>query len=104
MARKSSTYKISNSHVTDMIKLINKLAYKHSSYQIFNDFLELSALSISNAVDLGQYDKREARYMEIVEGYDKEELAIFPELLADLVLLWVKKNGPPTYLEGFSMR
>jgi type I restriction-modification system DNA methylase subunit len=44
------------------------------------------AISLSNAVDWSQRDKREKRYMEIVNRYKPDELAVFPKMLAELTL------------------
>lgn len=69
----------------EMAKTVRKLAYRHSPHNVFSDFVEMSALSLSNAVDIRQYDQREARYMEVIKGYSKEELNEFPKMLAQLV-------------------
>lgn len=69
----------------ELLKLIEGLAYRHSKWQVFADFNEAAAISISNAVDLGHREEREARYMEIIKRYTKEELAKFPQMLAHLV-------------------
>ena len=66
--------------------MISGMGHKHATYQVFSDFVEAAALSISNAVDLPQYEKREARYMELIKRYDAKELAIFPQMLAELTM------------------
>lgn len=68
-----------------LVRRIEQLAHRHSPWNVFSDFVELSAISISNAVDLVHAEQREARYMEIVKRYTSEELAAFPEMLAALV-------------------
>lgn len=70
----------------ELVKLITSLAYRHSPWQVFSDFAEMAAISISNAVDLAQRDGREARYMEILKRYRPDELAEFPKMLAALTL------------------
>jgi hypothetical protein len=65
---------------------IRDLSHRHSTWQVFTDFLELAACSISNRFDLAQYDAREARYMEIIKRYSKEEATSLAETLADLIL------------------
>jgi hypothetical protein len=67
-----------------MAKAIRNLAYRHGTYNVFADFCEMAACSFSNAVDKRNYEKREARYMAIVQKYSKEEVNIFPELLGML--------------------
>jgi type I restriction-modification system DNA methylase subunit len=45
----------------------------------------MAAISISNAVDLQQAEKREARYMEIIKRYQSDEVQQFPKMLGELV-------------------
>lgn len=68
----------------DMAKLIHQLGYRHNAYQVFADFVEVSAIAFSNAVDKPQFDKREQRYFDIIKRYDKDELQQFPKLLGML--------------------
>jgi type I restriction-modification system DNA methylase subunit len=69
----------------ELTKLISSLAYRHSAWQVFADFSEMAAISMSNAVDLAQREGREARYLEVVKRYSKEEIDKFPQMLAHLV-------------------
>ncbi len=69
---------------TDIAKLVTSLAQRHGAWQVFADFNEMAATSLSNAIDLAHRDKREARYMEIIKRYTSEELARFPQMLAAL--------------------
>lgn len=66
--------------------MVRSLAHRHSTYQVFSDFVEMAALAVSNSVDLGQYQKREARYMEIVRKYKPEEVQQFPAMMGMLVM------------------
>ena len=72
-------------HQKELTKLISSLAYRHSAWQVLADFAEMAAISMSNAVDLPQREGREARYLEVVKRYEKDELAKFPQMLAHLV-------------------
>jgi type I restriction-modification system DNA methylase subunit len=69
-----------------MIKLFEKLAYKHNLWTVYSDFLEMAAISLSNSVDFINRSKREKRYMDIIAGYSKEEESIFPQLFGELVM------------------
>lgn len=69
-----------------MKELFNKLIKRHNPHQIFNDFLEMSALAISNSVDIKNRDTREARYIEISRKYTAEELKIFTQILGELTV------------------
>jgi hypothetical protein len=69
-----------------IVKLIEGLAYRHDKWRVFSDFVEMSALAMSNAVDWRQREKREERYMQIVQAYSKDELDRFPDMLGELTL------------------
>ena len=68
----------------DMVKLIRDLSHRYSPYKIYSDFVEVSAIAFSNAVDKPQFEKREQRYFDIIKGYTKEELNAFPKMLGML--------------------
>ncbi|WP_055334827.1 hypothetical protein [Ralstonia solanacearum] len=72
-------------HQKELVSLIEQNARRHRRHEVFRDFCELAALGISNRVDLLQYDAREARYLEIVKRYEREEVERFPQMLAHLV-------------------
>ena len=44
-------------HQKELVKLFNKLAYRHGVWRVFADFCEMAAITFSNAVDKAQYDK-----------------------------------------------
>jgi len=73
-------------HQKELLKLFGSLAYRHSAWQVFADFAEAAAISVSNAVDWPQRDHREERYMQIVNRYKPDELAAFPKMLGELTL------------------
>jgi hypothetical protein len=80
-SRRSATSDLTSGIVT----LVRDLAYRHSTWQVFADFCEMAALSLSNAVDRSQFDAREKRYLEIIKRYDRDEARRFPQMLAALV-------------------
>lgn len=65
-------------------KRLSSLSESKASWQKWSDFVELSAIAISNACDHQSKERetREARYMKIINSYAKKDQAIFPELLA----------------------
>jgi hypothetical protein len=72
-------------HRKNIVTTISDLAYRHSSWQVFSDFVEMSAISLSNAVDLRHREEREARYMTIVKRYNHDEVQKFPYMFSELV-------------------
>lgn len=92
--RKSDYYK-------NLIDFITKASYRHSKWQVFSDFVEMSAISLSNAVDWVHKEEREKRYLEIINSYEKKEQELFPEMFACLVMALeyeLKTNGPTDIL------
>lgn len=82
---------------SDLGKLMRQAAGRRNLYDVFSDFCEMAAISISNAVDLRARDAREARYMQIVKRYEPHEVALFPQMLAALV---DRMEGPPDDVLG----
>jgi len=87
-----------------LVKLIQSFSHGHHLHTVFSDFVELSALAISNSVDRAQFETREKRYLDIVGKYKREEVERFPQMLDLLVesfeqrLVMVGKetsDGPP---------
>lgn len=70
----------------ELVKALRAIAYSHSIYEVFQDWLAVSAIAISNAVDWKQQEQREEIYMEIIAKYTKAEQEKLAEALAQLVL------------------
>lgn len=77
------------SHYTEskeIVSGIQKLAYKHPVEQIFQDWLEICAIAVSNSVDWREREDREKRYLMLINKYDREEQQQLVELFAKLVM------------------
>ncbi len=71
----------------ELVKRIDRLSHRHSHWKVFQDFVEMSAIALSNGVDLGpQRDAREKRYLQIVKEYKPEEVNELAEMLGVLVM------------------
>lgn len=73
-------------HQQRFIRLVDDMSRSRHRYTVFRDFCELAALALSNTVDRSQYEQREARYLDVIKGYTKDEAACFPQMLACLTL------------------
>lgn len=73
-------------HQKELLKLLGSLAYRHSAWQVFADFAEAAAISLSNAVAWRQRDRREQRYMQLIKPYERDELGKFPQMMGELTL------------------
>lgn len=80
-----------NEHQKTFLSLIEAFGYSRNYNEVFSDFVEMAAISFSNGVDLRQRDKREARYMEIVGKYKREEVERFPQMLGALTLAFEER-------------
>lgn len=72
-------------HKAEIIKLLRSASHRHDLYRVFADSMEMIALALANAVDLAQFDAREARYMQIVKAYSKDEMMDLSHILPHLV-------------------
>ncbi len=73
--------------VDEIIKLIEKSAYKVNTGKLISDVFECGALAISNLVDKRQYDEREKRYIEIMKGYSPSEQQLICEIFSKVFAL-----------------
>lgn len=73
-----------NPHLAAMRRLFEGNRMRHDTYTLFSDSMAAMAIAISNSVDLRQRDEREARYLEIVGRYERDIVAIFPRVMAEL--------------------
>lgn len=70
----------------EIIKQFEKLAKEKDMWQVYRDFLEITAISISNVCDMGQAKEREKRYMDIAKTYTPEQLNEISKIMALVVL------------------
>lgn len=72
---------------TGFVKLFSELCNSKSNWEVWADFVAMSAIAISNAFDQKgpTHDAREQEYMRTIQRYAKAEQQIFPKLLAATV-------------------
>lgn len=74
-------------HKKNIIKLFHSISSgKYDTWSVFEDFLTIAAISISNSIDYRFRDKRENLYMQTISKYKKEDLDKFAEIFAELTL------------------
>lgn len=81
---------------SDLAKLIRQASGRLNLWDVFSDFIEMAAISLSNAVDLRHREAREARYMQIIRRYENPEQALFPKMMAAMVMRM--EEGPSDVL------
>lgn len=70
----------------EFMRVFHQLTHRWRSWDIWSDFVTMTACAISNAVDQLHYEKREELYMNTVKKYSKEELDLFTDLFAHTVM------------------
>lgn len=77
--------------------LMDKFAFRYSRWQVWNDFLSLSAISLANVIPTPEKEEREKTYHAILSSYREEEKEIFPQML-NLVVLALSDNPEQDFL------
>ena len=70
----------------EFLKLFRQLTNARSSWEVWSDFVIMSACAISNAVDKSHFNEREDLYLKTIKRYTKNEQLIFPKLLAETMM------------------
>ena len=82
MAKKVTTTPTTE-HTRQFVKCFERLRGRHNAFNAFSDFLAVSAISISNAVNPN--DEREQEYMRIINKYNGEEKDLLAEIFGCIV-------------------
>ena len=86
----------------NFISLFRGLSEKHNSFDVWSDFITVTAIAISNACDKRFFDERENQYLARASKYSREELENFAELFS-LVVVAYEINSEQDFLgEMFS--
>jgi len=83
--------------IKDFKKIFDKFAYRYSGWDVWRDFVTLTACTISNCMDQANSKPREARYMEIIKTYSENEVNYFPELFG-ITTLALEDNPDQDFL------
>ena len=70
---------------SEFIKKFEALSGRYSVRQIWEDWVVMSAISISNTVDKVHAEEREKHYMTLASKYKPQELNVFAELFVDFI-------------------
>ena len=70
---------------TEFVKAMRSIEGKYPLWQIWQDFIYLTAIMLSNAIDKVHAAPREEMYLNIIGKYSKKEQEVFPKLIALVV-------------------
>lgn len=83
---RSVPHNLKSTHQTEFVKIFNSLCGRYGRWEIWQDFVTLAAIAISNTVDRSQAAEREKTYMTIAGKYKPEEMLKFSQMLQEVVI------------------
>lgn len=86
MAKAAVTRSIRDDHQKNFLKIFNGLTGKHSRWEIWEDFVTLTAIEISNSTDKVNATERTKMYQTIISKYSAKERDGMAEMLAEVVM------------------
>ena len=76
---------LGNIHQAEFMKIFRSLCGRYRRWEIWQDFITLSAIAISNAVDRSHAAEREKTYLTISRKYKPDEMLKFSQMLQEVV-------------------
>lgn len=70
-------------HEKAFISLFNQTAPYHHRHKVFEDFISCSVIALENRLCFSE--KRESKYLRIIGGYEKPDIARMAQLLAHVI-------------------
>lgn len=102
MAKAAVTRSIRDDHQKNFLKIFNGLTGKHSRWEIWEDFVTLTAIEISNSTDKVNAPERTKMYQTIISKYSAKERDGMAEMLAEVVM-GMEQNPDQDFLGSLYM-
>lgn len=84
MAKATAVRNIRDDHQKAFLKIFNSLCGRFNRWQVWQDFVMVTAIEISNATDKQNAPERTKTYQTIISKYSDAEQNKFAELLAEV--------------------
>lgn len=97
MAKATAVRNIRDDHQKAFLKIFNSLCGQFNRWQVWQDFVMVTAIEISNATDKQNSPERTKTYQTIVSKYSDAEQNKFAELLAE-VIMGMEQNPDQDFL------
>lgn len=81
----------------ELVKLFDRLAQRHSRWTVWADFVQMAAITLSNAVDKVHFEERGKSYLSIAKKYREAELDAIAEMFT-LVVDGMEENPDQDFL------
>lgn len=82
----AGSIRVRDTHQKEFVRLVDGLSGRYSRWTIWADFITMAAISLSNAVDKSNAESREETYKHIEEKYTPNELPLFAQMFAEVVM------------------
>ena len=102
MAKAAVTRSIRDDHQKNFLKIFEGLTGKHSRWEIWRDFIHLTAIEISNSTDKLNAPERTKEYQTIISKYSAAERNGMAEMLAEVVM-GMEQNPDQDFLGSLYM-
>ena len=97
MAKATAVRNIRDDHQKAFLKIFNSLCGRFNRWQVWQDFVMVTAIEISNATDKKNAPERTKTYQTIISKYSDAEQNKFAELLAE-VIMGMEQNPDQDFL------
>lgn len=97
MAKATAVRNVRDDHQKAFLKIFNSLCGRFNRWQVWQDFVMVTAIEISNATDKQNSPERTKTYQTIVSKYSDAEQNKFAELLAE-VIMGMEQNPDQDFL------
>lgn len=97
MAKATAVRNIRDDHQKAFLKIFNSLCGRFNRWQVWQDFVMVTAIEISNATDKQNAPERTKTYQTIISKYSDAEQNKFAELLAE-VIMGMEQNPDQDFL------
>lgn len=74
-----------DSYKKEFLSIFNSLCGRHGRWEVWSDFIQLTAIDISNVTDKGNAPKRAADARNIAKKYSEDEIKRMAEMLMQMV-------------------
>ena len=86
MAKATAVRNIRDDHQKAFLKIFNSLCGRFNRWQVWQDFVMVTAIEISNATDKQNAPERTKTYQTIISMYSDAEQEKFAELLGEVIM------------------
>lgn len=97
MAKATAVRNIRDDHQKAFLKIFNSLCGRFNRWQVWQDFVMVTAIEISNATDKKNAPERTKTYQTIISKYSDAEQEKFAELLGE-VIMGMEQNPDQDFL------